>query len=416
MASERGVVTKISLEEELSQRVQGLLFVEKQGTRGIKDLIRELRDFGWLYSPGGSSKSLEVASFQLSPEGEAAFELFKQNKKEFRRLLTTKMQAQYIVPGWFVNRLWALNPTRQGETVVPAPPRGWNPDSREWADNSWTPELEIRATESLQVIQRLCPGSFPMCEGEWIASLIAAWNRLGSMKQRRVAKPSGRMTGKEKEQMKTYAPRRRLALAMREAAVRYLFSNSPPYSDLEDFGVSKQPLLPRTYMAWCPRLAALELIFYTDVHPLIPGRLIFPTSVFRASAPQVAFEKLETIKNPKGESLWLHQPTWESTRQQFYKILSQEHQRTSARVGSMYVSLLDVRDEVCRQLRLSADCFDSFLEQALRESLQPNSKWSISVETDIREDQRSGSQLIRRPVWISGVPHSLIALTEIRDG
>jgi hypothetical protein len=99
----------------------------------------------------------------------------------------------------------------------------------------------------------------------------------------------------------------------------------------------------------------------------------------------------------------------------FLDILVQEHQRAYTRVGSLYVSLQDVRDEVCRQLRLSAACFDDFMDRALRESLRPDSRFSISVETDIREDQRSAHRLIRRPVWVGGTPHSLIAITEIRE-
>lgn len=412
---EQGSVTKHYLQEELPQRVHGLLFVERQSSKSVEHLIRELRGFSWFHPVSGWSKSSDAASYRLTPDGEAAFNLFKQNSRDFLRLLTAKMQDLYTIPGWFVHRLWSINPEGQGDVVVPGPPRGWNPSSREWEDKDWTPGLTAQTKKSLEIIQNVCPGAFPIKEDDWIGDVKVAWDRLSSLKRRKVAKPSGESVGKEKGQIRTYTPRRRLALAMREAAVNFLFSNSPPYSDVEDFWMPKPPLLPRTYMAWCPRLEALELIFYTDVHPTVPGRLIFPTSVFRVSAPQNTFEKLSAVKNPDEESLWLHQPSWESMKDRFFEVLSQEHHRASARVGSLYVSLLDVRDEVCRQLRLSAARFDDFIEEALRESLRPESRWSISVETDIREDQRSAFQLIRRPVWIDGTPHSLIAITEIRD-
>jgi hypothetical protein len=79
-------------------------------------------------------------------------------------------------------------------------------------------------------------------------------------------------------------------------------------------------------------------------------------------------------------------------------------------MGTLYVSLLDVRDEVCRQLRLSTTIFDKFLAHAFRESLHSEAAQSISIESDVREDQRSGSGLLRRPVWIDGVPYSLVAI------
>lgn len=415
LASEQAFITKHYLIEELPQRVRGLLFVERQGSRGVEHLIRELRSFGWLRPIGASPKSLDSTKYFLTDEGKQARKQFKYNERDFLRLLTAHMHRLYTIPGWFVHRLWTINPKGQGEVVIPAPPPDWRPSSREWEDKAWTEELGIQTKESLQIINNVCLGAFPIEEKLWIDSVEEAWNRLSNLKQRKVTRPSNEAVGKAKERMKTYTPRRRLAMAMREAAVKLLFSSKPPSSDEPDFWMSKEPLLPRTYMAWCPRLEALELIFYTDVHPLVPGRLIFPTSVFRSFAPANAYEKLDTIRNPDEEPLWLHRPEWELMRNSFFSVLIQEHQRAYARVGSLYVPLLDVRDEVCRQLRLSAACFEYFIEKALRESLRPDSKWSISVETDIREDQRSAHRLIRRPVWINGTPHSLIAIAEVRD-
>lgn len=415
LASEQGVITKYYLMEELSQRVRGLLFVESQSSRGVERLIRELRSFGWLQSVTGSSKSLDGAKFKLTYQGDEALKIFKRNKKDFLRHLTVQMHKTYIIPGWFVYRLWTINPDGQGEVAIPTPPRNWRPDSRQWEDKKWTDELTIQTRNSIQTIENIFPGAFPVEEEVWVEKVKTAWNRLSNLKRRTVAQPSSEVVGKEKEKMKTYTPRRRLAMAMREAAVKLLFSKIPPNSAEPDFGMRREPLLPRTYMAWCPRLESLELMFYTDAHPQIPGRLIFPTSVFRTSAPTSMFEQLNAIRNPEGESLWLHQPEWNSIKDSFLKVLVQEHQRAYTRVGSLYVPLLDVRDEVCRQLRLSAACFDDFIEKALRESLSPESKLSISVETDIREDQRSAPRLIRRPVWIGGTPHSLIAITEARD-
>lgn len=415
LASEQGVITKYYLMEELSQRVRGLLFVENQSSRGVERLIRELRSFKWLQPVTGSSKSLDGAKFKLTYQGEEALKIFGRDRKDFLRHLTVQMHKIYIIPGWFVHRLWVINPGGQGEVVIPTPPRDWRPNSRQWEDNNWTDELTIQTKRSFQTIAAVFPGAFPIEEKVWSEKVKKAWDRLSNLKRRTVAQPSSEVAGKEKEKMKTYTPRRRLAMAMREAAVKLLFSNVPPNGAEPDFGMRREPLLPRTYMAWCPRLESLELMFYTDAHPQIPGRLIFPTSVFRPSAPTDMFEQLSTIRNPDDESLWLHQPEWNSIKDSFLRVLVQEHQGAYTRVGSLYVPLLDVRDEVCRQLRLSAACFDDFIEKALRESLSPESRLSISVETDIREDQRSAHRLIRRPVWIGKTPHSLIAITEVRD-
>lgn len=407
-------ITKELLLEDLSQRFKGLLFIKNQSSSGIDDLIRELRAFKWLDYCSNNSNSINP-KYCLTEDGIKAFELYKLNKKGFLRLLTSKMHEAYTIPGWLVHRLFTINPKGQGEVVIPAPPRDWSPNSKKWEDNSWSNELEDQTNKSMKLIDQFFPGAFPIEEDAWINKVKNAWNRLSNLTQRRVAKFTG-SKDQEKGRMEKYKPRRRLAMAMREAAVSHLFSNIPPNETKPDFSVDKDPLAPRTYMAWCPRLEALELIFYTDVHPFVPGRLLFPTSVFRGwSINDSKYEVIKTIKNPDGELLYLHQPIWESIKDLFLKILVQEHHRAYLRVGSLYVPLLDIRDEVCRQLRISANMFDSFIEKTIRETIRSELGISISVETDIREDQRSAHRLIRRPVWIEGVPHSLVAITEVED-
>lgn len=415
LASQHEYITTRYLIEELAQRVKGLLPVERQSSRGMKDLIRECKGFGWLRPIYQGVKPIDAARYRITPEGEKASKLFHENERHFLRRLTAKMQGLYVIPGWFVYRLWTINPKGQGEVIIPAPHRDWSTRSREWEDNVWTNELSEQSERSLNIAKTVCTGAFPIEAQEWIGKVRKAWDRLSNLKQRKVAKPPLKKLAEEKGRMKTYKPRLRLAMAMREAAVKHLFSNKPPNCPDSDFNQRKDPLAPRTYMAWCPRLEALEFIFYTDVHPSVPGRLIFPTSVFREDTPTKSFERLDDISSPDGKRLCLHRPSWEVMRERFSKTLVQEHQNAYTRGGSLYVPLLDLRDEVCRQLRLSAASFDDFMERALRESLKPESKLSVSVETDIREDQRSAHRLIRRPVLLGGTPHSLIAITEIQN-
>jgi hypothetical protein len=113
--------------------------------------------------------------------------------------------------------------------------------------------------------------------------------------------------------------------------------------------------------------------------------------------------------------LWLHQPTWEGIRERFVQTLIAVHRQLSARRGSLYISLLAVRDEVCRQLRISSVMFDEFLEHTLDYLPAPGFSWSIAVETDVREDQASAPAQYRRPVYLNGVPHFLLGLAHLRS-
>jgi len=399
ITAERGSITASHLRQELRQRTRGLLLIEKQSKRVAQDLVRELYEFGWLKRVNGSGQPVENALYTLTPAGDEVLGLSYQ---VIRRRLAVKMHERYTVPGWFVGRLWRINPAGQGEVILPSPPRDWRPEARLWEEKEWTDDLAIQALRSSKMAQTICPGSFPIDDGIWVQEVRKAWKHLGTWKQKGKADASG-------EKVSTFSPRNRLALAMRSAAVEILFGAIPPGYQEPDIWSNRPPLLPRTFRIWCPRLADVELIFYTDRHPDIVGRLIFPTAVFRREAPQPPFERL-SIRNPDGDFLWLYQPRWEEQGELFLRVLIQTHRLISRRVGALYVSLLDVRDEVCRQLRLSAALFDKFLAHAFRESLRPGASCSISIETDIREDQRSGSGLLRRPIWIDGTPYSLIAI------
>ena len=401
ITAERGSITASFLRQELSQRTRGLLFVEKQSERVAKDLVRELYEFKWLKRTNGSGQSIENILYKLTPGGS---EILGLTEHKVRRRLAIEMHKRFIIPGWFISRLWKINPAGQGEVVLPSLPRDWQPKARPWEEKEWTGDLATQVLKASMMAQSVCPGSFPIDDDTLVQAVIKAWERIGKWEQKKSATGSGKIT--------TFSPRRRLALAMRNAAVKILFSVVPPGLQKPDISTkaNKPPLFPRAFHVWCPRLADLELIFYTDRHPDVVGRLIFPTAVFRREAPHPPFENLKDIQNPDKDFLWLYQPEWENRGELFLDTLVKTHRLISRRVGTMYISLLDVRDEVCRQLRLSASLFDKFLARAFRESLRPEAVWSISIESDIREDQRGGSGLLRRPIWIDRVPYSLIAI------
>ena len=131
-------------------------------------------------------------------------------------------------------------------------------------------------------------------------------------------------------------------------------------------------------------------------------------------AQDYSFEKLPDILRPDKVPLWLHQPKWEIFQKPFLKALISVHQRLSKINGTMYISLQDVRDEVCRQLRLSSLRFDQFLELSIKDLPTNEFPWSIAIETDIRENQRSAEGQLRRQVYVNRIPYSLIGLAHLR--
>ena len=397
------LVSKKQIKQELSARVKGLKLIKNISDTGIENLIRELKAFGWIYAdrPGIIERS-DLGMFKLTNEGKKVLEIYKYNKREFLNKLITKMHVEYVIPGWFIDRLWKLNPEGQGQVIIPTPLKSWNPKSKLLEDSKWNDEYAIQVLKSYDTINRISPNSFCVDKNTWVNSVKEAWERLSSLKNK-----------KEITHQK-FAPRNRLSISMKEAAVGLIFNNKIFGSDKKDFNTTKTPIAPRTYMAWCPRLEELELIFYTDFNPLIPGRILFPVCVFKPFDTLVdGYEFIDKVKNQNGDYLALHRPKWEDFRKIFMVNLYTIYQGIYLRNKSLYVSIQNLRDEVCRQLRLSSSSFEDFLSRLIKESIDNKvSSLTISIETDIREDQRQGYQLERRPVRINGKFASLIAITK----
>jgi hypothetical protein len=399
----RGFINVKLLEKNLLQRVIGLKYIETFKNRAFQDLIRELNRFKYIYK--------SESDFYLTESGLKLIELYDSSNERYLDALLDKMNSEYGIPGWLINRLWTINPNGQGQVVVPSPIKSWKPQKRKWKDSLWDDELRKVSEETYYQINRRLPSSFPISIDLWIQELKIEYERLGKRKQRRVAKNND---NKEKK-MEFFAPRGRLTLAMKNVAVKFLFSNKYLTNDQNDFvanKVSNNPINSRTFMVWCPRLEALELLYYTDYFEDIPGRLIFPCSVFAKIKDENEFRKVEFISSPSEETLYKHKPLWSNYRQEFVNTLNECYQKIYNKDGIIYVSLQQVRDEVCRLLRISALSFEVFLESAFKESVQQKIEHSIALETDIREDQKSGSQIQRRPVFIGGIPNSLIAIKQ----
>ncbi len=397
----------ISSDDGLRQRLRRLHVVQNPTKTNINGLLAALSAFGWLKDEGNGRYSLSADGVPIARDS-------VHNPTAFRRKLAVKLHERYVVPGWFVARLYDLNPAGQGQVVLPAPRKSGKTERRPWAEKQWPTEFGQIVVESAEAANRVFPGSFDVDLSLWLKVVRASWEELGEKQP-----PGGRKgTLPNRTNTATFSPRERLFHAMREASVHLLFSGWSPSTSQCEFPTIQHPMPPRAFQVWCPRLDELDFIFYTDYHPDVAGRIIVPCGAFRKQAPTPPFEELPAIRDPSARSLWLFQPGWDNVAQEFLDVLQHSYRRVSRRAGAIYVSLLNVRDEVCRQLRLSSRRFDILLEAAYRQSIGEKTSYktmlSISLESDFRPEQLGAVGRNRRPVYINSVPHSLISLASIR--
>ncbi len=380
--------------EQLPHRVKGLLYVEGFKRRAYQDLMRELSLYCFI-------EKVSNNSYRITVEGCNILITYKNEPSKALSSLLAKMQTVFVTPAWLINRLWELNPTGQGQIVIPTPIKDWKSKPRLWNDYLWTKELELISKETYHKINAILPNSFPVTIDKWISELKSEYERAGTLKPRR-------SLSYEEIKKANYSPRSRLSMAMKNVAVSILFSRLNPLTKEYDFSNIRAQLTHRAFTVWCPRLEEFGLLMYTDYKPEIPGRLVFPTCIFKKSQEYLDYECIDTLKKPQGEVLYVYNPSWEKIKSQFIYTLRDTYDSFYNIQRIIYISLQDIRDEVCRLLRINTKLFDIFLKNTYEDSLKKELPMSISLETDLRQDMKV--QLNRRGVYINGILYTLIAI------
>lgn len=380
---------------ELPQKVKGLILVETISNTTISDLLRELLHFNFI-----RKSEKDKQKYSITPEGSEYLRLLDSDPEQAMDMLLRKMQDIFVTPAWFIERMWSLNPKGQGELVIPTPIKSWRPESKSWDDYHWHSELNTVCDKTIDVIDQNLPGAFPIDKNDWLCSVKDEYERLG-LQQPRSKTNKGKSTV-------SFAPRARLSLAMKNISVHKLFSRYNPQTKQQDFPNKRSEMTHRAFSVWCPRLENFELLFYTDYNPVIPGRIIFPLSSFKIPGIELGFKEKSFIRLSDGRVLYVHNPDTDDFFDLFKQTLIDTYQRYYNMQSIMYISIQDIRDELCRLLRISPNLFEIYLQKTYDQSVKRDFLYYISLETDLREDMKI--QLNRRGVFINGRMYSLIAI------
>lgn len=397
IANTKSAFTIEDLVEELPHRVKGLIYVEGFKRRAYQDLIRELIQYGYIEKVGNSI-------YGISNEGRYFLECHTKSTAKSQNMLLQKMQEVFVTPAWLIKRMWDLNPTGQGQIVIPTPLKDWKSKPRGWSDNLWTKDLMDVSINTYDRISSILPNSFPIDKKTWLDNLKKEYERAGRLRPRRLIDP-------DEIKKVNYNPRARLSMAMKNVAVSLLFSRLSPITMDFDFANTRAQLTHRAFSVWCPRLEEFGLMVYTDYKPEIPGRLVFPTSVFKSDGIYQDYEKIDALSTPTGERLYIYNPEWERVKALFVKTLNDVYDSFYNMQRIIYISLQDIRDEVCRLIRINTKLFDVFLKYTYEEALKGLIPISISLETDLRQDMKV--QVNRRGVYVNNVLYTLIAIKSL---
>ncbi len=100
IAKSFGYITIELLQQEIPERIKGLIVVNSISKRTYDDLIRELLYFDFL------KRNRIDNIYSITDEGIQYLDMLAFEPNRAKDLLLKKTQEVFITPGWFVNRLW----------------------------------------------------------------------------------------------------------------------------------------------------------------------------------------------------------------------------------------------------------------------------------------------------------------------
>jgi hypothetical protein len=161
---------------------------------------------------------------------------------------------------------------------------------------------------------------------------------------------------------------------------------------------------------WVYRGKQLGIIHATEFYPNFNGRIVYPTSVITDYNASQDFQKIFTYNS--GQSLFVHSPNWdkEDTQESFIKALTNAYFDIRKSHRSYFVSLADVRELVCYNLKIPEYLFDDFLKEAYKLNIKGQLNINFSLEADKLPQETSAIYMKREPIMIDERYRNIIAI------
>lgn len=175
--------------------------------------------------------------------------------------------------------------------------------------------------------------------------------------------------------------------------------------ELYGYGFSLSSFEIQTY-----RAKQIGIVNATEFFPRFNGKIVYPTSVIVNNTNSKDFEKIVTYSN--GKQLYIHKPTTdkENNMEVFVKSLTAAYFDIKKRSKSYFVNLLDVREIVCYNLKISELIFDELLNDTYKLNVSGYLRIGISLESDRLPQETSAMYLKREPIVIDGKYKNIIAI------
>lgn len=167
----------------------------------------------------------------------------------------------------------------------------------------------------------------------------------------------------------------------------------------------------QSFEIWIYRAKQLGILNTTPFYPDFLGQIIYPVSVITTkeliNKPDYRF-----VLNYKNEKyLYKREVQWERIENDFFNELWNVYTELKKRNRINFLSLHNIKEIVCYNLKISYEQFSEFLNKAYEKSLNSNTSYTISLEADKLPEETNAIYIKREPIFINGKNRNIISLS-----
>ena len=167
----------------------------------------------------------------------------------------------------------------------------------------------------------------------------------------------------------------------------------------------------QSFEIWIYRAKQMGLLNTTPFYPDFLGQIIYPISLITSKEIKNSANYEKVMQYSNGDMLYRRNLLWNTIENDFYNELWNVYSELKKRNRINFLSLHNIKEIVCYNLKISYEQFSEFLNIAYRKSLKGSTSYTISLEADKLPEETNAIYIKREPIFINGKNRNIISLS-----
>lgn len=328
----------------------------------------------------------QLKNLSLTIDGEKLLEAYRTNKTQYKEILLQLMERKYTAFSYLLDKIYKISPKKSGLIIFP----NYSPNDLGFTKSEFlTVETVHQYIEKYE--QRIVDDI-----KKYINQNYEVTNE--TLELITELKDKGYISDKLSDEfnLKKYnAVVRKTQVFWRNRLLKF-------------YGISSRW---QSFEIWIYRAKQLGILNTTPFYPDFLGQIIYPVAIItkKEFLNNTNYKLVMNYKNEK--FLYKRNVQWETIENDFFNELWNVYSELKKRNRINFLSLHNIKEIVCYNLKISYEQFSEFLNIAYEKSLNGNTSYSISLEADKLPEETNAIYIKREPIFVNGKNRNIISLS-----